>query len=264
MSAIPTQDWGDLYTEYEGRIFGYIQRRVSDPTIAEDLTADVFAKAVEATQRGIGSQSHFGGWLHRIAHNLVIDHYRARDLTPESVDLDAMRDNEDRGNNNSEVLAANELTPHEAIEAGELRAMIDQAIERLPESQTVVITLYLEGYEFDEIAEQIGKNKGATKAIAQRGWVSLYTRLQDYMGVTGERDTKAVACVDEVCELLRGRGPMTKLEMSRALHVSINKVASALMVGKSGFVCVGESETRQGGKNAKVWGLVGIHDREAA
>jgi RNA polymerase sigma factor (sigma-70 family) len=264
MSAIPSEDWGDLYTEYQAKIYTYIKRRVTDPTIAEDMTSDVFAKAVEATQRGIGSQSHFGGWLHRIAHNLVIDHYRTRDLTPESVELDAMRDDEDRGNNNSEVLAASEPTPLEAIEAGELRAMIDKAINQLAEGQSTVMNLQLEGYDFDEIADQIGKNKGATKAIAQRSWISLYTRLSEYMGVTGERDTKPVSAVEDMCQLLLDRGPLTQFEMTCALHVKKGKIASALSLHKERFVCVRETETRQGGTNAKVWGLVGIHDREAA
>jgi RNA polymerase sigma factor (sigma-70 family) len=72
-------DLAAIYQEYQPKIEGYIYRRTSDPTLTEDLTAQVFLNVLEATKAGKGAGQHFNSWLYRIAHNLVIDHYRTRD-----------------------------------------------------------------------------------------------------------------------------------------------------------------------------------------
>ena len=70
---------GELYDRYELKIYNYIYRRTSNQTLAEDLTAQVFLKMLEAIHNDKTWHSSFSGWLYRIAHNLVIDHYRTRD-----------------------------------------------------------------------------------------------------------------------------------------------------------------------------------------
>ena len=70
---------GELYDRYEARIYSYIFRRTGDATLAEDLTAQVFLKMLEAIRSSKAWHSSFSGWLYRIAHNAVIDYYRQRD-----------------------------------------------------------------------------------------------------------------------------------------------------------------------------------------
>ena len=70
---------GELYDRYESRIYSYIFRRTGDATLAEDLTAQVFLKMLEAIRGSKAWHSSFSGWLYRIAHNAVIDYYRQRD-----------------------------------------------------------------------------------------------------------------------------------------------------------------------------------------
>src|SRR5262245_42655169 len=68
-----------LYDRYEAKIYSYIYRRTGDQTLAEDLAGQVFLKMLEAIRNRKAWHSSFSGWLYRIAHNLVIDHYRQRD-----------------------------------------------------------------------------------------------------------------------------------------------------------------------------------------
>lgn len=70
---------GGLYDTYVRRIYNFVYYRVGGQELAEDLTSDIFFKALEKiksfdTKR---KNSSFGAWLYRIARNRVIDHYRA-------------------------------------------------------------------------------------------------------------------------------------------------------------------------------------------
>ncbi|MFM7583542.1 MAG: RNA polymerase sigma factor, partial [Caldilinea sp.] len=68
----------ELYDRYEVKIFTYIYRRTGEESLAEDLTSQVFLKMLESICDQKAWRSSFSGWLYRIAHNLVIDHYRRR------------------------------------------------------------------------------------------------------------------------------------------------------------------------------------------
>src|SRR5690606_4018591 len=65
-----------LYEQYYDRVLRYVASRVGSRDIAEDLAGDCFVRAVESfgsfKDRGVPVQA----WLFRIAHNLIIDHYR--------------------------------------------------------------------------------------------------------------------------------------------------------------------------------------------
>src|SRR5690606_31104714 len=65
-----------LYERYFPRVYAYCLRRVDDPQEAEDLCSQVFTRALT------GLHSYRGGlvsaWLFRIAHTVVVNHYRSR------------------------------------------------------------------------------------------------------------------------------------------------------------------------------------------
>ena len=69
---------GMLYDQYVEKIYAYIYHRVGSADVAEDLTGQVFMRMLEAVRTGHGWHTSFSGWLYRIAHNLVIDHYRRK------------------------------------------------------------------------------------------------------------------------------------------------------------------------------------------
>ncbi len=152
----------ELYDRYELKIYNYIYRRTSDQALSEDLTAQVFLKMLEAIHNERAWRSSFSGWLYRIAHNLVIDHYRTRDRQKQ-ISLDDAPAMADMGV--SPVRAAEIALDGEALRA---------AIRRLTDDQAQVISLrFLEGYSFSEIAEMMDKTEGAVKALQHRAVATL-------------------------------------------------------------------------------------------
>lgn len=83
--------FAELYDFYLPRVYGFVQRRVRDHSVSEDITATTFERALAALRGGRFRNDAFGGWLYRVAANAVIDHVRAsRRLTvavdPEGLD----------------------------------------------------------------------------------------------------------------------------------------------------------------------------------
>lgn len=158
---------GELYDRYEARIYSYIFRRTGDATLAEDLTAQVFLKMLEAIRSGKGWHSSFSGWLYRIAHNAVIDYYRQRDRQ-QQVQLEEAA-SVVASDHNPVVIAETNMDAHR------LRA----AIARLTEEQADVIGLrFLEGYSISEVAIMMDKTEGSIKALQYRAVATLRQLLQ--------------------------------------------------------------------------------------
>jgi RNA polymerase sigma-70 factor, ECF subfamily len=68
--------FGELYDFYLPRIYGFVYRRVQERSVAEDLTAATFQRALETLRHRDFRNDAFGGWLYRVASNAVVDHVR--------------------------------------------------------------------------------------------------------------------------------------------------------------------------------------------
>ena len=66
--------FGELYDFYLPRIYGFTFRRVQERSVAEDVTATTFQRALEAVRQRDFRNDAFGGWLYRVAANAVVDH----------------------------------------------------------------------------------------------------------------------------------------------------------------------------------------------
>lgn len=158
---------GELYDRYEARIYSYIYRRTGNESLAEDLTAQVFLKMLEAIRSDKAWHSSFSGWLYRIAHNAVIDYYRQRDRQQQVSLEDTLTTT--ASDHNPVVMAES------SVDAERLRI----AISRLTEEQAEVITLrFLEGYSISEVAEMLDKTEGSIKALQYRAVTTLRQLLQ--------------------------------------------------------------------------------------
>jgi RNA polymerase sigma-70 factor (ECF subfamily) len=156
---------GRIYDEYSVKIYNYIYHRIGDVHVAEDLTAEVFLKALEAVKASLGWKISLSGWLYRIAHNLVVDYFRRRPRR-ETLPLD---DRVIRAPDNSTPGLETIFTQHR------LRA----AVSRLTEDQQQVIILrFVEEMSNAEVAEILGKTEGAVKALQHRALVALRQILQ--------------------------------------------------------------------------------------
>lgn len=156
-----------LYDRYEAKIYSYVYRRTGDQTLAEDLTGQVFLKMLEAIRNRKAWHSSFSGWLYRIAHNVVIDHYRQRDYQIQ-VSFD-----------DEPTLPALDDGPEQATELKLDIERLRAAIARLTDEQAQVISLrFLEGYSINEVAEMMNKTEGSIKALQYRAVANLRQLLQ--------------------------------------------------------------------------------------
>ena len=80
-TAIPgstAESFGRLYEQYLPRIFRYVSYRVGDTIAAEDLTSDIFNKALTGFAKYDAGKAAFSTWIFSIARNTLIDYYRGR------------------------------------------------------------------------------------------------------------------------------------------------------------------------------------------
>src|SRR2546423_11045691 len=77
-----TTAFAALYDEHLNTVYRFVFFKVSDPTLAEDLTAEVFSKAWENIDRFEWRDLPFQHWLLRVARNVVVDHWRAHPRSP--------------------------------------------------------------------------------------------------------------------------------------------------------------------------------------
>ena len=148
--------FGLLYDRHVDAIYRYVYYRVRDDAEAEDLTSDVFMRALKAMPRYEPRQA-FLAWLYRIARNAIID--RAR-----------------RGNRQVPFEDALEHPmPDQIVEPDvELLARADsdtlrEALKKLtPLQQEVLVLRFLEGYSTHEIAKLVGKREGTVRGIQFR------------------------------------------------------------------------------------------------
>lgn len=156
---------GRIYDQYSVKIYNYIYHRIGDVHLAEDLTAEVFLKALEAVKASVGWRISLSGWLYRIAHNLVVDHFR-RKPRQESLPLDERL-----------MVAQDNSAP--SLEKMFTQQRLRAAINRLTEDQQQVIILkFVEEMSNAEVAEILGKTEGAVKALQHRALTALRSTLQ--------------------------------------------------------------------------------------
>jgi len=153
--------FGVLYDRYVETVYRYIFYRVRDTAEAEDVTSEVFMKALRAMP-GYEMRQPFLAWLYRIARNAVID--RARRMRTQVSFEDALR------HPNADRVLDPDATLFRQADAETLRA----AIRRLtPLQQEVIVLRYVEGLDTRSIARVVGKRAGTVRGIEFRALGAL-------------------------------------------------------------------------------------------
>jgi len=75
-SRADAQAFGALYDHYFPRVYNYVYYRVQERAVADDLVSTIFMRALDRLDTFQEKRGSFGVWLFRIAHNIVVDHYR--------------------------------------------------------------------------------------------------------------------------------------------------------------------------------------------
>lgn len=142
----------ELYDRHFSHVWAFVVRRASSRTEAEDITSEVFRKALENLPRYEWRGPPFKAWLFRIAANTLATRWQK--TARESGDI-----------------------PPDVAEAGidlERHAMLFELVHRLPSIQRQVIELrFIEGRTLLEIAAALGKSEGAVKQLQKRALDTL-------------------------------------------------------------------------------------------
>lgn len=142
-----------LYRTHVGRVYAVCRRMTADPALAEDLTQEAFVRAWEklATFRG---ESALSTWLHRLAVNVVLGHFRAADR----------RGGRGVAEDRADPADAPAVTTHPGAALD-----LERAIARLPQRARTVFVLHdVEGYRHEEVAALAGMAVGTSKAQLSR------------------------------------------------------------------------------------------------
>ena len=158
--------FGEIYERYFYVVYAYVARRVSDRSTAEDLTADVFQKALEFLPRYVWRGVPFAAWLLRIATNIIVD--RSKRAAREHE----LTDQED----------ASEIGEF-SLEELEQRARLFRLVDQLPADQRRVIAMrFADEKSIRDIAAELGRSEGAVKQLQFRGLQTLRAEFQSEQG----------------------------------------------------------------------------------
>lgn len=140
-----------LLRRHQSKLFSYILRIVKNRDIADDISQETFVKIIMTLKQGRYAESgKFGAWLTRIAHNLIIDHFR-QEKSENSISTDDedvnLLNRRDLCDENIEDLMVND----------QIRTDVRRIIEALPDAQREVLMMrYYSDMSFKEIADATG------------------------------------------------------------------------------------------------------------
>ena len=139
-----------LINRHQHRIYSFIFSKVFDRDVAEDIFQDTFIKVINTLKRGkYNEEGKFLPWVMRIAHNLVIDHFRRNKRMPKF-------DNSGDFNIFS-VLSDSDLNIETQIIKDQIENDVKELIKELPEDQLEVLTMRIyKDMSFKEISERTG------------------------------------------------------------------------------------------------------------
>lgn len=165
----------ELVLRFERPVYSLIARMVNDPAAAEDLAQEAFVKAYRSLHTYDASRK-LSSWLFKIAHNTTIDHLRRH--APETVSLEAPRDEEGRGGLAAVLADGSVEDPAAAAERRDMARSLERAISRLrPEYREAVVLFYVEGATYQEICEVTGLPLGTVKTNLHRARKELAAEM---------------------------------------------------------------------------------------
>ena len=159
--------FGELYEANFDRVYAFIAARVRNRAEAEDLTSEVFHKALANLSRFEWRGAPFAAWLFRIASNAIADHgsraAKEREISPPNDPFGSAE-------------------PAGVIEA-EQRARLFRLVQRLPKDQhRVIVMRFAEEKSIGEIAREMGRTEGAVKQLQFRALENLRARMLSHTG----------------------------------------------------------------------------------
>lgn len=140
-----------LLIRHKEKMFRFIYLKVRDRDLAEDLFQETFVKIINTLKLGAyNEEGKFLPWAMRIAHNLVIDHFRRSSKVRMISESSSLKDDF----NIFSVLASDSKNVQEQLVYDELEQQMVELIEYLPENQKDILKMRIfQDLSFKDIAE---------------------------------------------------------------------------------------------------------------
>ena len=170
------QAFDELLNRSEEKIFTYIMYMVKNEDLANDLFQETYLKVITKLQNGQYTNSgKFSWWLTRIAHNVVIDHFRAQ--KSEKI-VDAPKENELSNLKSASVLDDNRETQ---LSNEQVLRDVKKLMESLPENQRDVVYMrFFQELSFKEIAAQTNVSINTSLGRMRYAIINLRKLTREY------------------------------------------------------------------------------------
>lgn len=147
-----------VYTKFQPQILGFFINRLQARAVAEDLTSQVFEKALRSISKFAWQGVPISAWLQRIARNALVDHVRAqaRHKTGPIADEVPLIDNE-------------QMPPDQQFEGEYMKQELQKLLQELPEKERKIVYLkFYNGYTNRVIAQVTGLSESNVGTIIYR------------------------------------------------------------------------------------------------
>ena len=158
--------FAELYRRHACPIFRFVRGQTPSDEVAEDLTAQVFFKALSSadTWRGDGP---YKAWLFSIARNCVSTWRKHKQIT--AISTESLPDRADPS-----------PSPASHVLVGEARDLVWKRVAELPPAQREAVALrYLKDLSIEEVARRTRRTKGAVRILLHRARTRLRAAMQD-------------------------------------------------------------------------------------
>lgn len=164
-----------LLDRYKDRVFTQIFLLVHNKELAEDIFQDTFIKAIVSMKQGRYTDSgKFYPWLSRIAHNLIVDHFRRNHLeqhiSSDAQEVDLLN-----------VISLSEGSIEDVIVNEQVLADVVKLVNYLPDNQQEVVRMrFFEDLSFKEIAEATGVSINTALGRMRYALMNMRKLAQEY------------------------------------------------------------------------------------
>ena len=163
-----------LVAKYQRKLGRLLSRLVRDPAEVEDVTQEAFIKAYRALPSFRGD-SAFYTWLYRIAINTAKNALVSHRRRPVDFDLDLQ--DPDQYERQAKLKEAD--TPEGVLLTDEIRTVVEEAMEQLPEDlRTAIVLRELEGLSYEELAEAMDCPVGTVRSRIFRAREAIDKKLK--------------------------------------------------------------------------------------
>ena len=160
-----------LIERHQKDLFSFIYYKIMDEDLANDIFQDTFMKIIVTLKEGrYNEEGKFMLWAKRIAHNLIIDHFRLK--SKHAKVSETTYDNEEFSI--FDLIAGKEENVEEKLVSQQIQNDLMKMLVCLPENQQEVIKLrFFDGLSFKEIAEQTNTSINTTLGRVRYALINL-------------------------------------------------------------------------------------------